>query len=161
VSAIGSYEVLDRTAFATCLDLARQVRSETTGKWIFKSSRVVGLEQFTAAWNAAVRQAVDFGYSGYVLGNYLDAQEAVNGRRLFDEQSEIGGTLARVFTAGFVFDAPVALPELPADRLAAFCRDEYGEDASEAVPAIMSADAFYRRGLAEITPETLVVFVIR
>jgi len=143
------------------MDLARQVRSETTGKWIFKSSRVVGLDEFTAAWSAAVRKVVHFEYSGYALGNYIDAQEAVNVARLVDEQSEMSKTLSRVFTAGFAFDARVTLPELPADRLEAFCRDEYGADAAEAVPAIMAAEAFYKQGLAEITPATLVVFIIR
>jgi len=62
VSAIGSYEVLDRTAFVACMDLARQVRSETTGKWIFKSSRIVGLNEFNEAWRSAVRHVVGFGY---------------------------------------------------------------------------------------------------
>ena len=161
MSAIGSYEVLDRAAFAVCMDRARQVKSETTGRWIFKSQRTVGLEEFNDAWRKAVRRTVDFEYSGYVLGNYLDAQEAVNGFRPFDEQSEIARTLARLFTAGFVFDRATILPELPPDRLRAFCHDEYGEDESNMASAILAADAFYRRGLAEITPETLVVFVMR
>ncbi len=76
MSAIGSYSVLDRSDVADCLARARAVRSETAGRWIFKQTRVHGMEEFRRAWRAAVRKRVDFEYSGYVLGNYLDAQTA-------------------------------------------------------------------------------------
>jgi hypothetical protein len=161
VSAIGTYETLSRDGFAACLERARQIRSETTGTWIFKNTRVVGVEEFTDAWRAATRRRADFDQSGYVLGNYLDAQEAVNGIRLFDEQSEVAGALSRAFTAAFVFDRPVALPDLQQSQLEAFCRDEYGDDAPGMAAAITAAHAFYRRGLEEINAENLVVFVIR
>jgi hypothetical protein len=37
---------------------------------------------------------------------------------------------------------------------------EYGDDAPGMVDAITAAHKFYRRGLAEISPERVVVFVI-
>jgi hypothetical protein len=79
----------------------------------------------------------------------------------FDEQSETARLLAKVFTAAFAFDAPVELPDLPPERLLAFCNEEYGADAAGLVEALEAAHEFYRRGMAEITPEQLVVFVIR
>jgi hypothetical protein len=130
MSAIGSYEILSRDGFASSVARAREIRSESTGTWIFKSTRVVGVEEFADTWRAATRRRVDFDHSGYVLGNYLDAQEAVNGVRLFDEQSEVAAALCRAFTAAFVFDAPVALPALPYAELESFCRTEYEDDAS-------------------------------
>lgn len=104
MSAIGSYAVVTRTGFRSCLALAGQIRLETTGKWVFKKSRVVGIEEFREAWRAAVVGEVDFDYSGYVIGNYLDAQGTVNGVVLIDEQSDVAGTLSKVFTAAFAFD---------------------------------------------------------
>jgi hypothetical protein len=101
VSAIGSYEVLERREFARCLDLARSIRNETSGKWIFKRTEVKGVAEFQQAWKAAVLERDDFDYSGYVLGNYLDARLAVNGFQPFDEQSDVGRLLSRGFTAGF------------------------------------------------------------
>ena len=161
MSAIGSYALVTRTGFQACLALARQVRSETTGKWMFKKSRVAGIEEFRKAWHAAVVQEVDFDYSGYVIGNYLDAQNTVNRVRLIDEQSEVAKTLSKVFTAGFPFEAPVSLPDLPQEELLAFCREEYGEDdAAGMLEAINAAHSFYQHGLEAITPEHLVVFII-
>jgi hypothetical protein len=160
MSAIGSYVVMRRSDLLGCVALAQDVRTETTGKWIFKQTQELGHEEFRRAWQAGVVREVDFGYSGYVLGNYLDAQQAVNGTELFDEQSEMGKVLAKVFTAAFVFDAPVSLPAMAGEPLLAFCREEYGADAQGMAEAIIAAGEFYRRGLAEITPEHLVVFVI-
>jgi hypothetical protein len=105
---------------------ARQIRSETTGKWMFKSTRVVGLDEFTASWRTAAVRDVQFDHSGYVLGNYLDAQDAVNHAQIFDEQSDDATALAKAFTAAFPFEQPVPLPDLAPAPLAAFCREEYG-----------------------------------
>jgi hypothetical protein len=160
MSAIGSYSVVGRIEFPGCLARARDVRTETTGRWIFKQTRVVGIDEFKRAWRAAVRKSVDFEYSGYALGNYLDAQTTINGVRLFDEQSDAGRAFCQVFTAAFVFEQPVQLPELPPQGLMAFCREEHGEDAQGMTEAINAAHVFYMRGLAEITSENLVVFVI-
>jgi hypothetical protein len=157
MSAIGTYEVLRRSNFDQCLKLAHNIRQETTGKWIVRQTQVTGRAEFIAAWNASVLKRVDFDYSGYVLGRYLDAQAAINQRVLFDEESEIGRTLAKAFTAAFVFDAVPPLPDLPADQLSSCCAEEYGEDAPAMVEAITAAHAFFARGLAEITPENLVV----
>src|SRR4051794_30590647 len=85
VSAIGSYEVLNRGQFAACLDLARNIRTETTGKW-FRKSQIVGAAEFEEAWRSSVLKTVGFDDSGYVLGNYLDAQLVINQTRLVDEQ---------------------------------------------------------------------------
>jgi hypothetical protein len=95
------------------------------------------------------------------LDNYLDAQQAVNGVALVDEQSETARALSKVFTAGILFDAAVLVPELAAERLSAFCREEYGAAAAGMADAILAADPFYRRGLAEISTDRVVVFVIR
>jgi hypothetical protein len=161
MSAIGSYEVLTRDGFVKCLDAARDVHPETTGKWVFKTTKVQGREAFDAAWSAARIDEVGFDYSGYVLGNYLDAQFAINNLRLFDEESEQALALANVFTAAFVFDTPRTLPELPTDKLQAFCREEYGEDGEDLLEPIQSAHAFYAQGIAAITAANLVVFIIR
>jgi hypothetical protein len=96
-----------------------------------------------------------------VLGNYLDAQYAVNGLRLFDEESATAVALTKVFTAAFVFDAPRTLPELPEGKLQTYARDEYGEDGQDLIEPIRAAHAFYARGMTAITPENLVVFIIR
>lgn len=161
MSAIGSYEVLTRAGFAACLDAARNVHPETTGKWVFKTTKVQGRDAFDAAWTAARVDAVVFDYSGYVLGNYLDAQLAINNLRLFDEESDIAQALALVFTEAFVFDTPRTLPELPAEKLQAYCREEYSEDGQDLIEPIQAAHAFYAEGLAAISPTNLVVFVIR
>ena len=70
MSALGSYEALERARFEHCMDLARNVRTETTGKWIFKTSTVSGLAEFHHASNIAVLRRVNFDHSGYVLGTY-------------------------------------------------------------------------------------------
>jgi hypothetical protein len=77
MSAIGSYAVLRRRNFAACLEHTRQIRSESSGKWFFKKTAVVGVNEFKQAWQTALVEEVNFDYSGYVLGNYLDAQLAV------------------------------------------------------------------------------------
>jgi hypothetical protein len=140
---------------------ARQIRSETTGKWMFKSTRVVGLDEFKASWRTAAVRDVPFDHSGYVLGNYLDAQDAVNHAQIFAEQSDDATALAKAFTAAFPFEQPVALPDLAPAPLAAFCREEYGEeDAAGMADAIQAAHRFYQLGFAEITAGHLVVFLI-
>ena len=161
MSAIGSYDVLTRDGFAACLDAARRVKPEATGQWIFKTTREAGREAFDAAWAAARVDEVGFDYSGYVLGNYLDAQLAINNIRLFDEESEPALALAHVFTAAFVFDAPRTLPEIPTDKLQAFCREEYGEDGEDLIEPIQAAHAFYAQGIGAVSAANLVVFIIR
>ena len=160
MSAIGSYQVIVRKEFPGCLALARKVHPETSGKWIFKQTQLVGREAFEKAWRAALVRVVDFDYSGYVIGNYLDAQELINGLKVMAEQSEAGESLSKVFTAAFPFEEQIQLPGLPQDKLLAFCREEYGDDAAVMVEAINAAHSFYHRGLDEITAENLVVFVI-
>jgi hypothetical protein len=161
MSAIGSYVVLRRSHFPGCVDRAHPIRSESTGKWLFKKTEVVGISDFERAWQAALVEEVGFDYSGYVLGNYLDAQLAVNQIQLANEQSEVSRALCKVFTAAFPFDAPVTLPELAPEPLLAFCQQEYGNDAQGVVEALKAAHLFYQRGLSNITAETLVIFVIR
>ena len=111
-------------------------------------------------WRASVRKHVVFDYSGYVLGNYVDAQRAVNGVVLVDEQADVARNLAKAFIAAFVFDTVVPLPELPDEPLRAHCTDAYGAEGQELLEPITAAHAFFERGLLEITPESLVVFVI-
>ena len=144
MSAIGSCAVLRRHQLDACLAHAGRAQPA----------------EFAAAWQAALVRRLDFDYSGYVLGNYLDAQGAVNGESPVDELSEASVALSQVFTAGFLFDRRIELPDLDRERLAAFCREEYGADGAGMMEAITAAHDFYRRGLAEITPEQVVVFVI-
>ena len=106
-------------------------------------------------------EEVHFDYSGYVLGNYLDAQLAVNQIQLADEQSEIASTLCKAVMAAFPFDAPVTLPELASEPLLVFCQQEYGDDAPGMVDALSAAHLFYEEGLRNITSENLVIFIIR
>jgi hypothetical protein len=160
MSAIGTYEVMNRRKFDECLNAARTVRQQTTGIWMFQRTKSSGLTEFQAKWKASVSKEVDFDYSGYALGQYLDAQRAINDRVLFDDASEVAEILANVFTAAFVFDKHVALPTLADNKLNDYCRDEFAEDAAAMAEAITAAHSFYERGLKEITPENLVVFVI-
>jgi hypothetical protein len=161
MSAIASYAVVRRHNFAACLDHARNIRSESSGKWLFKKTVVVGISEFEQAWRSAVVEEVHFDYSGYVLGNYLDAQQAVNQIQLADEHSEVASTLCKVFTAAFPFDVLVTLPELASEPLLVFCQQEYGSDAEGAVEALRAAHRFYQKGLSNISSENLVVFIIR
>jgi len=161
MSAIGSYEVLSRARFNDCLTAAQAIRPETSGTSILKKTEVKGLDDFQAKWTSSVIERVDFEYSGYVLGNYLDAQAEINQLQLFDEDSEEATTLSKVFTAAFVFHRAVPLPEIPVDKLEAFCRHEYDADSADLLEPLRAAHEFYARGLAAITPDNLVVFVIR
>ena len=129
---------------------------------MFKRAQVVGLDEFREAWQQVVLRDVTFEYSGYVIGNYLDAQKAVNNIDLVDEQSEVMTVLCKAFLAAFVFEQQITLPVLQPQQLLEFCREEYGVDDSEsAVEAITAAHDFYRRGLEEIKDAQLVVFLIQ
>jgi hypothetical protein len=162
MSATGSYAVVRRHEWPRCIALAQTIRTETTGRWIFKQSRVVGMDEFANAWQAAVVREVDFEHSGYALGTCLDAHEAILGRALVGEQSEAVTALAKVFTAGFPFERAVPVPDLPSDRLDAFCRQEYGDDEPpETAAALADANRFLQRGMAEISPDHIVVFIIK
>ena len=55
MSTLGSDEVLERARFEHCIDLARNVRTKTTGKWIFKTSTVSGLTEFHRARSDPLR----------------------------------------------------------------------------------------------------------
>lgn len=161
MSAIGSYVVINRSKLTDCLDLAREIHSEHSGKWMFKKTQVVGLDEFRAAWMDSILKEVSFDYSGYAIGNYLDAQKAVNDVDLVDEQSEQMTILCKAFLAAFVFERPTSLPELSPEKLLDFCREEYGEDDSKsAFEAINAAHVFYKQGLSEISTENLVVFLM-
>src|SRR5262245_54390111 len=88
MSTIGSYAVLTRHQYPVCLERAREIRSETSGRWLFKKTEIAGVSEFKQAWQAALVDEVSFDHSGYVLGNYLDAQQAVNEIQLADEESD-------------------------------------------------------------------------
>jgi hypothetical protein len=161
MSTIGDYFVVKRSAYVKCLVLAREIHSETTGKWLFKKTEVVGVEEFQREWQQSALEEVGFSYSGYVIGNYLDAQEAIN-RSGFDEEMEEAKTLCKVFTAAFPFHEQVTFPELAPDKLLEFCRDEYGDDdGPQLAEAVTAAHQFFKEGLKKVTPENLVVFTIR
>ena len=161
MSAIGSFAVLRRHDFSECLDKAGCIRSVSTGRWLFKKTEVVGISEFRQSWQAAVVEESSFDYSGYVLGDYLDVQLELNRFQVADEQSDAARVLCKAFTTAFPFEAPVMLPELESEPLLAFCREEYGNDAQGMVEALKAAHLFYQKGLAKITSENLVVFIIR
>jgi hypothetical protein len=160
MSETGSYAVLRRGAFPECVKCAEDIRKETRGRWLFKSSVVVGMDEFHAAWASALVEEANFGYSGYVIGNYIDAQEHVNSVHNRYERTETALALTKAFTAAFPFEEKETFPELPQEKLAAWCREEYGKDADSMAEAITAAHAFYQEGLAKIGPETVVVFII-
>jgi hypothetical protein len=115
MSAIGSYAVPRREGFRECVRLAADVRAEVSGKWIFQKQVTRGRDEFNAAWvSALVEEEAHFEYSGYVLGNYLDAQEQVNGVPAGElERSPTAVALHRVFTAAIPFeDTPTPFPVL-------------------------------------------------
>lgn len=160
MSAIGCCAVMRRSRWPGCLEAAGRVTSETTGKWIFKKTRIAGLEEFRRTWREAKLRVLDFDYSGYVLGNYLHAQEAINHFKVIDEQSDAVRTLSRIFTAAYPFEEAVALPELASAGLFDLCHYEYGDDADGMMEAIQAAHKFYCRGFAQVTAANMVVFVI-
>jgi hypothetical protein len=153
MSAIGSYAVLRREGFRECVRLAADVRTEVSGKWIFQRQLTHGRDEFNAAWAAALVEEVHFEYSGYILGNYLDTQEQVNGVRTGElERSPAAVALHKVFTAAIPFgDTPVPFPVFEEQTLRAFCRREYGDDADGMYQAIQAAHEFYGRGLARVS----------
>jgi hypothetical protein len=160
MSALGRYAVLRRAAFPECVERAKNIRTQTRGRWIFKNPVVVGMEEFKAAWAEALVEEATFGYSGYVIRNYFDAQEHVNSVPNRYERTETALALTKAFTAAFPFEEKETFAELPPEKLAAWRREEYGEDADGMAEAITAAHAFYQEGLAKITPETVVVFLI-
>src|ERR1700746_644223 len=163
MSAIGSYVVLRREGFRECIRLVADVRKEVTGKWIFKKPVTRGRDEFNAAWAAALVEEVDFEYSGYVLGDYLDAQELVNGVRTEEwERSAAALTLKKLFTAAIPFEeTPAPFPAIEEQTLRAFCQSEYGNNADSLYQATQAAHEFYGRGLARLSETHVVMFVIR
>jgi hypothetical protein len=163
MSAIGSYVVLRREGFKECVRLAADVRTEVTRKWLFKKPVTRGRDEFNAAWAAALLEEVDFEYSGYVLGDYLNAQEQVNGLPTGErERSAAALTLNKLFTAAIPFEeTPPPFPTLEEQALRAFCQSEYGNDADNMYQAIQAAHEFYSRGLACWSETHVVMFVIR
>lgn len=140
---------------------AQAVRTQDTGWWLFKRTIVVGRPEFEAAWRAAVVEERDFGYSGFVLGNYLDAQEQINGVSNSAENSPAARALANVFTAAFSFEQRRDLPDPPENKLVAWCREEYGEEGEQLVAAILAAHRFFRDGLEAIAADRVAVFLIK
>ena len=163
MSAIGSYVVLRREGFRECIRLAADVRKEVTGKWIFKKPVTRGRDEFNAAWAAALVEEVDFEYSGYVLGDYLDAQERLNGVRTEErEQSAAALLMNKLFTAAIPFEeTPAPFPAIEEQALHEFCQDQYGNDVDSMYQAIQAAHEFYGRGLARLSEAHVVMFVMR
>ena len=163
MSAIGSYAVLRREGFRKCLWLAADVRTEVSGKWFFQKQVTHGRAEFDAAWSAALVEESHFEYSGYVLGNYLDAQEQINRIRAGElDQSAAARALHRVFTGAIPFEeVPAVVPVFEEQALRAFCRSEYGDDADNMYQAIQAAHEFYGRGVARVSEACVVVFVIQ
>ncbi|HEX5411707.1 MAG TPA: hypothetical protein VFZ27_07570 [Terriglobia bacterium] len=129
MSAVGGYAVLRRAAFAECVELAKSITRKHEFRWPFKDSLTIGMEEFKAAWDAALMEKVEFGYSWYAIGNYLDAQEQVNSAPNRHERTEAALALSRAFTAAFPFEEKKNFAEFPPDKLLAWCRKEYANDA--------------------------------
>ena len=60
MSAIGSCVILSRSGFADCLKVAEKISRETTGRWLFQQTRVVGIEEFKSVWLASVVEEIPF-----------------------------------------------------------------------------------------------------
>ncbi len=132
MSAIGSYEILSRSDFQRCLDAARNIRTETSGKWLFKTTRTAGATEFAEMWQASTRKQVTFDYSGYVLGNYIDAQEVINQTRLVDEQSDVSVTAGQGIHRGVrVRHRPSSAPSISGRQATGVLSRRVGGTASE------------------------------
>lgn len=158
MSAIGSCVILNRPGFEVCLTLARDINTEPDKS---ESSEGKTVEEFHRNWNNHIVEEIIFDHSGYVLGNYIDAQSVVNGLETVGTDAEAADLLAKIFFAGFPFDSSFFFPDLPIDKLQQFCQDEYGEDDAPAMTeAITAAHEFYRQNLLKVTADTVAVFVI-
>lgn len=154
MSAIGKCAILKRDLVEECAARARAVHKETIGLF-FKKTVTVGKEEFREAWRRALVEEDHFDFSGYALGEYLDAQKELNGFEFAER-----GPFDKVFTAGFRFDQPVNLPQISNEKLKAYCDEQFGADAPTALEAFKSADKFYRRNLAKIDAGRVAVFII-
>ena len=114
---------------------------------------------FAEAWKAATLDQVDFGYSGYVLGSYFLAQGALNGIDDAFESPE-ATRLSNFFTGAFAARAPQQLPPLDPAELEKFCVDEWGQDGTPMREAILAAHDFFAAGMARVTEDEAVVFII-
>lgn len=161
MSAIGSCVILRRQGYAECRELASEIRTETSGKWVFKKSFVRGFAEFRQAWEQNVVEEKLFGFSGYLIGWYLDAQEVINGRDLYDQQTDAVKQLSRAFTSAFPFEHRVKFPELPQVELLKFVINEFGPtDAEGMTEALQEAHRFYLKGMQKIDDQHMVVFII-
>jgi hypothetical protein len=161
MSAIGTCVILRRQGYAECLERASEIRTETSGRWVFKKSFVSGLAEFRQAWEKHVVEEKLFGFSGYVIGWYLDAQEEINGRNLYDQQTDAVKLLSRAFTSAFPFEHRVKFPELPQDDLLRFVNNEFGPtDAEGMIEALQGAHRFYLEGMEKIDEQNVGIFII-
>lgn len=161
MSTIGSCVILNRSGFEYCLELARNIKSGPQKPVSSEPSNGMVVEDFHRNWNSHIVEEITFDYSGYALGNYIDAQGVINGIETFGDDTEAAELLAKIFMAGFPFERPVDFPDLPDDKLEQFCREEFGTDDAQAMTeAIYAAHEFYRQGLLKVTTETVAVFVI-
>jgi hypothetical protein len=160
MSAIGSYVVLRRQVLATCIERANEIRTESTGRWIFRRMKSVGMEEFTNAWASAIVETVSFEHSGNALGYYLDAQEDINRVEHSVDETPAARAISKAFPHAFLFETRRRFAELPPDRLAAWCREEYGEEGQDLLPAVQAAHRFFAEGLARVDEENAVAFII-
>lgn len=161
MSAIGTYVRIRRSDLERCIKLAATIHRETPGRWPWTKSVEFGRREFDHAWQAGTIEQVEFGYSGYVLNDYLTAQEAINGYAHSPFDSTDAMVLEKAFAAAFPIFSPMSFPELPDQALLTFCVQQYGQtDASTMFEAIQAAHEFYRSGIAGVTSQESVVFVI-
>jgi hypothetical protein len=162
MSAIGSYVLVRRDRLQKCVDLANLVRTEEKGKWIFKTKSTVGIPEFMAEWQAASMAEKAFDYSGYVLATYVIAQAEINGVKIESaEHVPVISAICKVFTLATLVEHQISLPAFDQAKLRDFCQHEEEDDWANLFEALQSAHLFYCDGLAHLSDDLVVVFLIR
>jgi hypothetical protein len=159
VSAIGSYVRIATPDLDRCLEIASRVTTEQPFRWPWQAKTENAREVFAREWAAAVREEVVLDGSGHLLSSYFLAQSELNSLEdPFDSRE--GMILARVFTAAFPARVAQALPELERNALEEFCVSEWGDEGREACAGLARAHEFFKTGMASITQNEAVVFII-
>jgi hypothetical protein len=160
MSAIGSYVVLRREGFRECVRVAADVRTEATGKWIFKKPVTRGRDEFNAAWTATLVEEVGF----WICARRLSRRSrTVNGVRTGErERSAAALTLNKLFAAAIPFEeTPAPFPAMEEQTLRALARANTETTLIACIrrskPRMNSAAA----GLARLSETHVVTFVIR
>ena len=133
-----------RDTVARCLGLARNVRTESTGKWIFRKSRVIGLPEFREAWRApycaesiSTTQATSWETIWTPKERATRRSSSMSSRRWREYSPAC--SRRRSFST-----RRVRCRISPRKKLHAFCGAEYGTDAPGMIEAIRARIRFTR-----------------